>query len=669
MGAYTQDNRLIQINTPLGKDVLLLQGFNGEEGVSRLFHFDLRMHSENRSIRFESIVGQRATIRITLPDESERFINGVISSFSQGGSSQHFAHYNATLVPWLWLLTRTSDCRIFQNLSVPDILQKIFREYGFTDFKLKLHESYKSRDYCVQYRETDFNFVSRLMEEEGIFYFFEHEEDRHILVLADHPGEFKPCEWHQTVSYVSGIGEEGQDDIVTQWSYTQEIRPGKFEVRDFNFEQPSLNLAASIEGQDERKFEIYDYPGEYYSVDEGEALVSVRMEEEESARRTIDGAGTCRGFVPGFKFDLKNHYRKNLNQPYVLIWVQHAMEQGDNYETGSPAEAADNLRYANRFRCIPDKTPFRPPRITPVPLMQGTQTAIVVGPAGEEIYTDKYGRVKVQFHWDREGKRDENSSCWIRVSQPWAGKGWGGISIPRIGQEVIVDFIEGDPDRPIITGRVYNAESMPPYTLPAGMVVSGIKSQTHKGQGYNELNMDDTAGKEKINIHAQYDMITTVEHDDTQAVRNNRAITVDGTHTETIKKATSITITEGTYSHNVAANTATYHVKGALTENYDNTQKTTVLQDLTIDCKTKILITATNEIKLHTGASMIVMKSDGTIQIHGVKIEIIGTQEVKSGVGAQTVTLDRQKVTTSGTAISTTAVGTHELSGALIKLN
>ena len=608
MGAFTQDNRLIQINTPLGRDALLLQAFTGQEGVSRLFHFDLMLHSENRSLRFEALVGKKATIQITLPDGTPRHINGIVSSFSQGGSSQTFAHYHATLVPWLWLLTRTTDCRIFQNLSVPDLLQKIFREYGFADFKLRLHASYKTRDYCVQYRETDFNFISRLMEEEGIFYFFEHEEDKHTLVLADHPGEFKTSEWQPVVNYETGIGDDGRDDIVTEWSFTQEVRPGKFEVRDFNFEQPSLNLAASVEGRDERKYEIYDYPGEYLSVDEGEGLVGVRMEEEETARITSSGAGTCRGFVSGAKFELKNHYRRNLNQIYVLTSVWHSADQGDNYSTTSLTQAKDDFHYSNRFQCIPDKTPFRPSRVTPVPVIHGTQTAIVVGPAGEEIYTDKYGRVKVQFHWDREGKRDENSSCWIRVSQPWAGKGWGGISIPRIGQEVIVDFLEGDPDRPIITGRVYNAESMPPYGLPAGMVISGIKSQTHKGQGYNELNMDDTAGKEKINIHAQYDMITTVEHDQTTTVHNNRAATIDVNDTEKVGSNQTIEV-GANQTYEIKANQKRTVGANRTTEVKANDElKVGVNQTITIGAARSTSVTATDEL---------VVKGSETITVTG----------------------------------------------------
>ena len=677
MPTYTQENRFIRIDTPLGADELLLHSFNGEESISRLFRFELTMHSENRSIAFDSIVGKKATVTLFLPDRSKRYINGIISSFSQGGSSPleggetptHLTVYYATLVPWLWTLTRTSDCRIFQNMSVPDIISKIFKEYGLSDFSMRLYGQFEPREYCVQYRETDFDFVSRLMEEEGIFYFFEHSQDKHVLVLANRPNEFKTSPLHKDVAYKSVRGEERVWDVITEWNQSQEVRPGKYTLRDYNFKQPSLDLTSTVTGRDERKFEIYDYPGEYRDKGQGERLVGLRIEEEQTPLIVISGSSACAGFTPGYRFDLRDHYRRDFNKSYVLTSVSHSANQGNNYRSSAEG-ASGSFYYANRFQCIPFPTPFRPPRVTPRPFVRGSQTAMVVGPAGEEIYVDQYGRVKVQFHWDREGKRDENSSCWIRVSQNWAGKRWGGIFIPRIGQEVIVDFLEGDPDQPIITGRVYNGESMPPYELPEKMVVSGIKTQTHKGQGYNELSMDDTAGAEKITIHAQYDMGTTVEHDDSQTVHNNRTITVDGTHTETIKKDTVITITEGPFTLDVQANTHTHHVKQNVFEWYDADQQTVVQNNISTQAVTgQIYIDAKTQIILHCGQSLLVMKADGTIELSGVKINISGSEEVRAGVGNQNTVFNRSRVETSGAAINTSAVGMHEISGALIKIN
>ncbi len=548
MPNYIQENRIIEIITPLGADELLLHGFNGQEGVSQLFHFDVRMMSENRSVKLEDLVGKKATLKMFLPDGSERFINGIVSSFAQGGSSMLeegdkptvFAHYNATLVPWLWMLTRTSDCRIFQEMTVPDILEKIFKDQGFSDYKIKLQGSFAKREYCVQYRETDFNFVSRLMEEEGIYYFFEHEKEKHTLMLVNSPNEFKPCPLQDMVSYKTVIGQERDEDVVTDFTMSREVRPGQYTIRDFNFEKPSLDLTANLSGKGDQKFEIYDYPGEYKTKDEGERLVGIRMQEEDAPQVIIMGASTCRGFVAGYRFDLRDHFRRDFNKTYVLTSVRHTADLGESWR--SSEGGGGSFTYYNSFQCVIHQAPFRPQRKTSVPFVRGTQTAIVVGPAGEEIYTDKYGRVKVQFHWDREGKNDENSSCWIRVSHPWAGAGWGAISIPRIGQEVIIDFLEGDPDRPIIVGRVYNAESMPPYELPGQMVQSGIKSQTHKGSGYNEIAMDDTVGKEEFRLHAQYDMNTVVENDQTTTVHNNRTDQIDVDDSETVGSNQSITI-------------------------------------------------------------------------------------------------------------------------------
>jgi type VI secretion system secreted protein VgrG len=541
---YTQDNRLIAIDTPLGTDVLLLQGFTGHEGISQLFSFDLDLLSENSSIAFNEIVGQKVTLTVTLADGGSRYINGFVSRFAQSGGDERFTYYRAEVVPWLWFLTRTTDCRIFQRMTVPDIITKIFRDLGFSDFKLMLQGSFEPRDYCVQYRETDFNFVSRLMEEYGILYFFEHDEAKHTLVLANSPSAHKPCPEQPEARCNFAPGALLDEDTVTAWQMEQELRPGKYALTGYNFETPStslaVNVATTVNGGSNGKYEIYDFPGEYLKKAQGEQLVKIRMEEEEAPHTVVSGASTCRAFTPGYRFDLTGHYSQPMDRSYVLTEVQHVASVGESY---SEAGADVGESYSNHFTCIPHDVPFRPARVTPKPTVQGPQTAIVVGRSGEEIYTDKYGRVKVQFHWDREGKRDENSSCWVRVSHPWAGKGWGAVAIPRIGQEVIVDFLEGDPDQPIITGRVYNAEQMPPYGLPAGGVVSGLKSNSTKGGGgYNELIMDDTKGNELIRVHGQYDMDSTIEHDlrehvlhdRSRDVTNNETFTIGNDQTETI---------------------------------------------------------------------------------------------------------------------------------------
>ncbi len=685
--AYTQTNRRIAISTPLGQDILLLRGFNASESISQLFHFDLDLLSESDSIKFQDIVGKNVTLSMYDATGAQRYWNGFISRFSQGAQDRRFTAYRAQMVPWLWFLTRTADCRIFQNMKVPDIIQQIFKDLSFQDFELHLYGDFITRDYCVQYRETDFNFVSRLMEEEGIYYFFQHQKDKHILILANDPAAQEPCPGQNTArNEYQGAGITYDEDLVTDWRYQEEFRTGAWAQTDYNFETPGTSLAVTVNGKN--PYEIYEYPGEHSVRADGDNLARIRLQEQTVPCIVSQGSGWCRYFSSGFQFTLQNHYRADLNQAYLLTAVRHMATQGD-YESGSGGE---ELTYRNSFECIPFSTPFRPPRVTPAPFVQGCQTAVVVGPPGEEIYTDLHGRVKVQFHWDREGKKNENSSCWIRVSHPWAGQGYGSVSIPRIGQEVIVDFLEGDPDQPIIVGRVYNAEQMPPNGLPGAGMVSGIKSNsTPGGGGYNEMSMNDTKGKEMVTVHAQYDMSSTVEHDDTQTVHNNRSISVDGTHTETVKGA----VTEN-YNNNQATTvdgTLTETVNGAVTENYNNNQTTTVTgtltetvngavaesyktnqtttvnQEIVITSQTaSVHISASTEIQLLVGASKLLMKSSGDIELSGINITINGVAlvTVKGGIVHSEAMAEHQ---TKGAIVISEGSATNTVKGGMVMLN
>lgn len=508
----------------------MLRSFQGQEAISKLFAFELDLVSEEPSLNYDDIIAQAVTVRINLADGSSRYWNGYVSRFVQAGQDSNVAVYRATMVPWLWFLDQTTDCRIFQNKTAPDIIKQIFQEYGYSDYSLSLYGDFVKRDYCVQYRESDFNFVSRLMEEEGIFYFFEHENGKHTLVLGNDPSVHKPCPNQPTARYEGTSGGWQDDDVILQWLQEQEVRPGTFTATDYNFETPTANMLSSVNSKG--KWEIYDFPGEYAKRADGDKLVKVRLQEQQTPKCTARGTSDCRSFGVGYKFTLTEHYRGDLNQDYVLTALRHSGHHNLGFTSGT---GDTDPVYENSFECVPASTPIRPQRRTPVPVVQGCQTAMVVGPDGEEIFTDQYGRVKVQFHWDREGKKNENSSCWIRVSYPWAGKSWGGIQIPRIGQEVIVDFIEGDPDRPIITGRVYNAGQMPPWDLPSKKVVSGYKSNSTKGGGgYNEISFDDTKGTELIQVHGQYDMDTKIEHDERRHVLNDRTKNVDVDESSTI---------------------------------------------------------------------------------------------------------------------------------------
>jgi type VI secretion system secreted protein VgrG len=653
--AYTQTNRRIAISTPLGDDVLLLRGFTGSEAISQLFHFDLDLLSENDSLKFQDIVGKNVTLRIMDVTGAERYWNGFISRFSQGQLEDGFTAYRAQMVPWLWFLTRTADCRIFQNMKAPDIIQKIFADLKFQDFDLRLYGDFTKRDYCVQYRETDFNFVSRLMEEEGIYYFFEPEKNKHTLVLANDPAAHEPCPDQATARYqFHGGGITYDEDLVNEWRYQEEFRTGAWAQTDYNFETPSTSLAVTVNGKN--PYEIYDFPGEHAIRPDGDSLARIRLQEQSVPCVVSQGSGSCRHFGSGFLFTLQDHYRTDLNQQYLLTAVRHSATH-DDYGTGSGGGGEST--YRNSFECIPFSTPYRPPRVTPEPFVQGCQTALVVGPGGEEIYTDKYGRVKVQFHWDREGKKNENSSCWVRVSHPWAGQGWGAVSIPRIGQEVIVDFLEGDPDRPIIVGRVYNAEQMPPFGMPGGAVISGIKSNSTKGGGgNNEISLNDTKGNELINIHAQYDQQKKVEHDErvnvgnnrTESVGNNETITIGNNRTENVGVNESITIGSNR-TESVGAN-ETINISSNRTETVGATESITV-------ALTRTRNVGINEMVNIGAAQEITIGGLQALTIGVTRAKTIGTSETV-GIGtSQTVGIGTSQSITTGTS-QTINVGTSQ---------
>src|SRR6266446_2088199 len=421
---HSQEHRIIRIETPLGRDVLLLQAFSGREGISQPFHFIVQLLSENHSIAFKDIIGKQVTISIQHAGDDKRHWNGFVSRFSCVGGDNRFSYYRAEIVPWLWFLTRTADCQIFQQKTIPEIVKKVFQDHGFQDFQDRTQGSYPQREYVVQYRETAFNFVSRLMEEYGIFYFFEHDQNTHKLIFADKPQVHKNCpvQYKVRFNYTPGATVL-HEDVVDNWGAEQELRSGKYALTDYNFQTPNTSLMANVQTVAElggnTKYEIYDYPGIHIKKSEGDTVTKLRMEEEEAVHHLISGSGNCRSFASGYKFHLDEHSRQDMNGDYLLTEVSHSVSVGNGY-SGSGGGSQET--YTNHFTCMPFAVPYRPQRLTPKPIVQGPQTAVVVGPAGEEIYPDKYGRVKVQFHWDRLGKKDEKSSCWIRVSQPWPAR-------------------------------------------------------------------------------------------------------------------------------------------------------------------------------------------------------------------------------------------------------
>jgi type VI secretion system secreted protein VgrG len=531
MPEFTQEGGLFKIDTPLGTDVLLLRGFQGSEGISRLFRFQLDLLSQNASIAFSDIIGKNVTISLLQPDGSYRYINGIINRFAQHATEEQFTAYTAEMVPWLWLLTRDADCHGFVNKGIPDIIEAVFNDLGFNDFENKLQNSYPTRDYCVQYRESSFNFVSRLMEQYGIFYFFKHEEHRHTLVLADSPTSHDTCPGRSEIIYGTIAGGP-HEDLITSWQLEQELRPGKYSQHDYNFKTSSANLMATeptmYDVGGNTKYEVYDYPGEHLTQDAGQGLAKIRMQEIEAGYLLASGTSTCRMFISGYKFTLQAHPSSSMNKDYVLTEIQHHGVT-DAFRTSGSAKGES---YSNAFTCIPESIPFRPARVTVRPHVHSLASAVVIGPSGDEINTDENGRIQVMFQWDQH--RHATGTAWCRVSQVWAGKNWGAIFLPRIGQEVWVDFEEGDPDHPIIVGCVYNAQQMPPCTLPGKQNISGFRSRSTKGGGEHDSNVltfDDTMGSEVFYMRAQKDMAVRVENNEDHHVYKDQNITVQENRT------------------------------------------------------------------------------------------------------------------------------------------
>jgi len=687
--ALKQETRVLQITTPLGDDALQLVAFTGREELSRLFSFELQLVSDNDSLKPADLVGKNATWSIALKDGSQRFFNGWISKFFAGDAEQGRREYRLEMVPWLWFLTRTTDCRIFQQKSVPDILKQVFGDLGFSDFEINCKGNHPTREYCVQYRENDFEFVSRLMEEEGIFYFFKHQDGKHVMVIADQKSAYVDCA-EKEVDYPPESGGKPKDDHITSWEHYYQFRTGKIAQTDYNFETPSTSLMTTVNSvlplPGAAKFEAYEYPGEFGNKGDGDALTKLRMEEVEAGFEIVSGTSLCKSFTPGGKFKIRQHRAPSEeNKKYVVTSVEHRATDPMGYESELPvavvlpgmkppaaAEEQEKREYENSFTCIPDQIVFRAERKSRRPFVQGLQTAVVVGPPGEEIYPDKYGRVKVQFHWDREGKRDDKSSCWVRVSQIHAGQGFGAISIPRIGEEVIVAFLEGDPDQPVIVGRLYHAENMPPFGLPASKTISGIKTKTYKGDGYNELVMDDTPGKELMRIHAQHDLDATIENDERRTVKaGKQTVTVKGDATLNVQSGNRIVTVESESYSVTAAKAVLAHGKSegvSITGDSKGVVVTGTGKGVTVDGKggTGVGIKGEPNVEIN-GVSKVNVKSpdvfigDSLITIKGTKIELIAP--------GGSITIDGAGITISGNMVKASAVGTHEITGALVKIN
>jgi type VI secretion system secreted protein VgrG len=511
--------REVSVKTRL-EDAFTFRHMQGREALSELFDYRIELLSEDDGIRLEDLLGTPLTLLIGLQDGGTRYLHGHMVQFVYAGTEGSHACYHARVRPWLWFLSTTTDCRIFQGLSVQEIIEQIFAKYPVASYRFKLNEKHPKREYCVQYNESDLSFVQRLCEDEGIFFFFEHKDGEHKLILADNKEAYLQRDGYAQVPFYPRDDQARRErDHLYEWRSVLDVRPGQFSQTSFDFEKPRSDLAtrraaplphALAEG------EVYCYPACYVDIDHGNHLARIRLEEHQTAHRRMRGAGTVAGLGCGQTFSLTDYPRKDQNDKYLVLSVEHEI-WADGYRSRS--SGGEEEPYLCTIEVQPSAVPFRPPVVTPKPVMAGPESAIVTGPDGEEIWTDQYARVKVQFPWDRLGANDENSSCWIRVCQAWAGTNFGGIHIPRIGQEVIVEFLQGDPDRPIIMGRVYDGANMPPYDLPAKATQSGIKSNsTRGGGGFNEFRFEDKKGGEDIYLHAQKTWTIDVQAAETETV-------------------------------------------------------------------------------------------------------------------------------------------------------
>ncbi|MBY4681900.1 type VI secretion system Vgr family protein [Burkholderia contaminans] len=691
-----QSNRLFTIETPLkGRSDLVLVDFHCTEGLSQNFETHVRLASQDKNIELKKLIGQPVTITLQLTDalasSEERYFHGYVAAFSHLDTDGGFAIYSATILPWLWMLSRRQDIRIFQEENTEAILSRVFREYGkLASFEFRLSKGTKNRSYCTQYRETDLAFVERLMREDGLFYYFEHAKDGHKLIIADNSVTAKPIDGRSPSLQYNQAEPLDSLAVVTSFQAQRHLAPSTVVLKTFDYKIPQARRFVSggteVNQGEVPSYEIYDYLGEhgFADSDRGEELTRFRTEALAAHSKTFVGTTTSRRMMPCRYFELDDHYdhasTKQEDRQFLLLTVSHTGT--NNYQPGEGSSA-----YSCSFTCIRKKIPYRPAFEGERPTIVGPQTAIVVGPKGEEIYTDNLGRVKVQFHWDRLGKRDQGSSCWVRVSQPWAGSGFGMVQIPRIGDEVVVSFLDGNPDRPLVTSRVYNSQNMPPWELPANATQSGILTRSTKTGNVNTANairFEDKKGAEEVWLHAEKDQRIEVEHDEshwvgndrsknidhdetvhvghdrtetvdnnetihigvdrTETVGNNETLTVGGNRNETIQGMENLLIaltsteTVGLAKALTVGGAYTVTVAGAINTAAGLASAEEVgLSKTTMVGKT-YTVTAGDRIELRTGKASIVLESSGHITISGTDIDILGSDAVK--VDGKTVDLN-----------------------------
>jgi type VI secretion system secreted protein VgrG len=632
----TQAQREVSVKSALADDVLLFMRMQCSEALGRMYRFELELASTKSDIKIADVLGTSMTVVLDLPEGGERYFSGIVTRFVYRGWRDGMAAYEAVLHPALWLLTRSSNCRIFQDKSAVDIVKAVCGDTAYGGLVAldvgQLSGTPAARSYCVQYRESDFDFVCRLLEEEGIYYRFTHADGAHTMVLADSYGAHAPAPGYATVQFRDEDRTRAAlEESITRFAPGGEIQPSVVALNDFDFERASSSTGGGLLAKatiaaafGQQSYEHYDYPGRYLTSEAGNGFARARMEALHGQCERIEAFGNARGLTTGALFTLEEHPRDDQNREFLITDARTEIV-GVGYSSGG-GHGSTEFRCA--FGAVGKEHSYRPPLIARKPAVQGPQTAMVVGKAGEEIWTDKYGRIKLQFHWDRDGKADDASSCWVRVQQGWAGKSWGMMFVPRIGMEVVVSFLEGDPDQPLVTGCVYNGDSMPPYTLPGEQTKSTIKSNSSKGGGgFNELRFEDKKDSEEIFIQAQKDFNRVVKNDDTLKVDNNQAVNV--------------------------AKDRTLDVGG--------NQTTTITGDQKVTVSKTIVVEATTSIELKVGSS--------SIKIEPAKITLKATQIAVEADAAMDIKAGAMMTVKAGAPMSIKSDAILTVEGALVKIN
>jgi type VI secretion system secreted protein VgrG len=640
------------------KGAQLAGSLSGKEQISRPFEYRVRLAiprdgKADAVVDPDDVLGQPFGVVIHGHKEQPRHFNGIVTEFTYEDFSGDVQFYGLVLRPRFWLLTRSSDCRVFQNKTTRDIVDEVLN--GRVTCKAALNGAYKPWDYRVQYGETDFEFVSRLLEHEGIYYYFEHTANHEdVLVLTDDMGKHSAAKGYAEVPYLPETGAESQvrwRDKITAWHASKSFQAAGFASLEYNFETPAaaLRAASPVPGRkDASKYELFEYPAgaTLQTAAEVERIAKVRAEQLHGAQSVIRCKGDAVGLAVGGLFALTEHPRPSYNRKQHLIVATEI-----DFELDETRGTADNAHCHISIEAVPSNVPYRPERVTQQPRIHGTQTARVVGPQGKEIWTDKYGRVKVQFHWDRKGKSDDASSCWVRVASGWAGKNWGLQQIPRVGQEVVVSFLDGNPDRPLIIGSVYNAEQMPAYELPANATRSVLKSRSSAdgtANDFNELRFEDKKGAEEIYLHAEKDLQVVIE--------NNQTITVGATKKDKGDRTTTIQHDDKLS----VGNDFTVAVTGKETRTVTKERVSTLKADDTLDVAKNYTLKAGDQITLECGMAKIVMKKDGTIEISGKDVKVKGT--ASASVDSTQTAVSGTQVDVKGTKTAVAGSGTLDLS-------